>query len=67
METNPKYLFQLAVLILALVVFLGIYLGRKWLRLEWKPESANRYIRLALSISLWIFVLAIAIVIWLNN
>jgi hypothetical protein len=67
MGPNPKHLFQLAVLILALVVFLGIYLGRKRLRLEWKPETANRYFRLALSISLWIFVLAIAIVIWLNN
>jgi len=67
MGLNPKYIFQVAILFLALVIFLGIYVVKNGLPVKWKSESAKRYFHWSLAISLLIFVLAAGIIIMLNN
>ena len=67
MEPNPKFVFQLAILLLALVIFLGIYILKKGLPIQWKSKAANRYFRWSLAISVLVFLLVIIVTIILTN
>ena len=67
MGPNPKFIFQLAIFLLALVILVGIYVLKRGLPIKWASESANRYFRWSLAISVLIFLLALVITIILTN
>ncbi len=67
MGLNPKLIFQLAILFLTLVIFVGIYILKRRLPFGWKSKEANKDMTWSLGIALFVFLAIFLAVIIITN
>jgi len=67
MGPNLKFIFQLAIFLIALVIFVGIYVLKRGAPIKWTSEPANRYFRWSLAVSILVVLMALVITIILTN